>query len=237
LKVKLFVLAALILLSSINSIFNSIPIIGVSAQEYEEIDYGNTGINEMVENYLYEEPSAYNTDNGYSNEEAEYSSYNNYEYSSNNEYVQDDYSTYNPGSYEKEYSENSYDENYYPPKEPKIFTCPDSGIVVDYEADCPVVCPSGTDLEGHLVAAGSNLQVACDEDALFETCGAGTDLDGVLVANAPEDCTIFATCDANDPLGRALGLTGIETVEVADPRLCLLNVPSNTNHYMWTTQY
>src|SRR5687767_10611623 len=97
LKVKLFVLAALILLSSINSIFNSSPIRGVSAQEYEETDYGSTtGINEMVENYLYEEPSAYNTDNGYSNEEAEYSSYDNYEYSPNNEYVQDDYSTYNP---------------------------------------------------------------------------------------------------------------------------------------------
>ena len=229
-KVKLFVLSALILLSSINSIFNSLPIIGVSAQEYEEIDYGSPEINEMVESYSYEEPSAYNTDNGYSNEEAEYSSYDNYEYSSDNEYVQDDYSTYNPSSYENEYSENSYDENYYPPKEPKKFTCQDSGIVVDKEENCPLVCPAGTDLEGHLVAAGSNLQVACDEDAAqFETCPAGTDLDGVLVTNAPEDCNIFATCDANDPLGRALGLTGAQTVEVADAQLCELTIPAGVN--------
>ena len=221
-KAKLFVLAALVLLSSINGIFFNNPI-GISAQEYENVDdYSTAGINEMVEDYIsYDDDPTYN-----GNEEAEYSSYDNSEYSSNNEYVQDDYSTtYNPSSYEDEYSDNSYGDNYYPPKEPKKFTCADSGIVVDKEENCPLVCPAGTDLEGHLVAAGSNLQVVCDEDAQFETCPEGTDLAGVLVANEPEDCAIFATCDANDPLGQALGLTGAETVEVADPQLCELNVP------------
>ncbi|HEX7207490.1 MAG TPA: hypothetical protein VF233_04865, partial [Nitrososphaeraceae archaeon] len=125
-----------------------------------------------------------------------------------------------------EYSENSYGDNYYPPKEPKKFTCADSGIVVDKKENCPLVCPAGTDLAGHLVKAGSNLQVVCDEDtAQFETCPAGTDLAGVLVTNEPEDCNIFATCDANDPLGQALGLAGAQTVEVADPQLCQLTIP------------
>jgi hypothetical protein len=223
LKVKLFVLAALILLSSINSIFNSIPIIGVSAQEYEEIDYGSTGTNEMVENYLYEEPSTYNTDNGYSNEEAEYSSYDNYEYSPNNEYVQDDYSSYNPSSYGNEYSENSYDESYYPPKEPKKFTCPDSGIVVDKQENCPIVCPAGSALEGHFVKAGSDLQKVCNEEEL-QTCGTGTDLEGVKVSNAAEDCDLFFECTANTPLGRSLDLPTGGSVEVADPQLCQLTV-------------
>jgi len=234
LKAKLFVLSALVLLSSINGIFFNIPIIGVSAQQYEEVDnYGTAENNQMVEdnNYSYDDDSSnikeendyknidpvmnqdnseystYNNSyeppqyNGDGNEETEYSSYDNYEYSSdNNEYSQDDYSTY-----QDDYSDESYADNYYPPKEPKKFTCPGSGIVVDKEANCPLVCPAGTDLAGHLVKAGSNLQVVCDEDAVqFETCGAGTDLAGVLVTNAPADCNIFATCDANDPLGQAL---------------------------------
>ncbi len=251
-KVKLFVLAALILVSSITSIFNSIPIIGVSAQEYEEINDGSNGNEEMVENYSYdEEPSLANTDNGYNNnfdpsmdeqnseyssynsyepasydngEEKEYSSYDNYENSYNSEYVNDDYSSDNSGSYEKEYSENSYDENYYPPKEPKTYTCPDSGIVVDYEADCPVVCPDGTALEGHLVLSGSNLEQVCNEEQL-DVCGVGTDLEGVFVSNAPGDCNIFDTCGASTPLGRELGLIGAQTVEVADDRLCQLTIP------------
>ncbi len=252
LKVKLFVLAALVLVSSITSIFNSIPIIGVSAQEYEEINDGSNGNEEMVENYYYdEEPSLANTDNGYNNnfdpsmdeqnseyssynsyepasydngEEKEYSSYDNYENSYNSEYVNDDYSSDNSGSYEKEYSENSYDENYYPPKEPKTYTCPDSGIVVDYEADCPVVCPDGTALEGHLVLSGSNLEQVCNEEQL-DVCGVGTDLEGVFVSNAPGDCNIFDTCGASTPLGRELGLIGAQTVEVADDRLCQLTIP------------
>jgi hypothetical protein len=213
-KVKLFVLAALVLLSSINSIFNSIPIIGVSAQEYEEIDGDNSY-----------EPASYG-DRG----QEGYSSYDNYEYLYS-EYLEDDYSSETPSSYEQDNSDysygDSYDKNYYPPKEPKKFTCQGSGLVVDKEENCPLVCPAGTDLSGHLVAAGSDLPVVCDEDAQFETCGTGTDLEGVLVANEPEDCNIFAICDDADPLGVSLGLTTGETVEVADEQLCELAVPSD----------
>jgi len=258
LKVKLFVLSALVLLSSINGIFFNNPI-GVSAQEYENVDdYIPAGINEMVEDYSNGDPGMYNADNGYSSsidsdinqqdnseystsnnsyeptqdygaissKDTEYSSYDNYEYSSNNEYSQD------------EYSDKSYGGNDYPPKEPKKFTCPDSGIVVDKEENCPLVCPAGTDLEGHLIAAGSNLQVVCDEDAAaqFETCGTGTDLAGVLVANAPEDCNIFATCDASDPLGQALGLSPTQTVEVADEQLCQLEVPAPVEIFQCPTE-
>jgi hypothetical protein len=51
LKIKLFVLAALVFFSSINTIFNSVPL-NVSAQEYDKVvdDYSPRN-NEMVENY------------------------------------------------------------------------------------------------------------------------------------------------------------------------------------------
>jgi len=256
LKTKLFVLAALVLLSSINGIFFNNPI-GVSAQEYDKADnYSTTaGNNEMVENYSYDDPGTYNADDdlysnnddayGINQDNSEYSTYNNsyepssydnlgQEYSSYDNYEDlynkylDDYIPDKSSSYDKD-NNNYYDDSYYPPNKPKKLTCLDSGIVVDKAENCPLVCPAGTDLAGHLVAAGSNLQVVCDEDAAaqFETCGAGTDLAGVLVTNEPEDCNIFATCDANDPLGQALGLTGTETVEVADPQLCDLAIPSD----------
>jgi hypothetical protein len=48
----------------------------------------------------------------------------------------------------------------------------------------------------------------------------------VLVANAPEDCNIFATCSAGSPLGQELGLTETQTVEVADAQLCQLTIPA-----------
>src|SRR5215211_7135198 len=133
-------------------------------------------------------------------------------------------------SYDKD-NNNYYDDSYYPPNKPKKLTCPDSGIVVDKAENCPLVCPAGTDLAGHLVGRRLIVKKICDEDAAaqFETCGAGTDLAGVLVTNEPEDCNIFATCDANDPLGQALGLTGTETVEVADEQLCRLGTASGTN--------
>ena len=202
-KAKLSILAALVFLSSINGIFFNNPI-DISAQEYEKVDnYNMAGNNEMVgDNYSYD---AY----GMNQENSEYSSYNNsYEptYSGGNE--ETEYSSYDNYGY----SDKSYGgDNYYPPKEPKKFTCPDSGIVVDKVENCPLICPAGTDLEGHLVAAGSNLQVVCDEDAQFETCPAGTDLEGVLVENAPEDCNIFLICPPNTPLAGA---------EVTDLRLC-----------------
>src|SRR5688500_3153263 len=212
--------------------------IGASAQEYETIDdYSNGNINEMVESYSYDEPNTYNADDGYNNDQnSEYSTYNSYEptsygnseqeYSSYDDY-ENLYSQYleddNSNSYEKDnngYYEDSYDKNNYPPKEPKKFTCPDSGIVVDKQENCPVVCPAGSALEGHFVKAGSDLQKVCNEEEL-QTCGTGTDLEGVKVSNAAEDCDLFFTCTATTNLGRALG----GSVEVADPLLCQLNVP------------
>ena len=110
----------------------------------------------------------------------------------------------------------------------KKFTCPDSGIVVDEKAHCPQICPEGTQLSGHLVAAELNLRKVCNTDgAKFETCREGTDLEGVKVTNEPDDCDIFAECGAGTPLGQALGLMRGETVEVADVKLCKLTIPAN----------
>jgi hypothetical protein len=50
-------------------------------------------------------------------------------------------------------------------------------------------------------------------------------LEGVYVNDPTTDCNIFATCNAASPLGQALGLTGTQTVEVADSQLCNLDVP------------
>jgi hypothetical protein len=85
-------------------------------------------------------------------------------------------------------------------------------------------------LAGHFVAAGSNLTQICNVDQqVLETCPAGTDLEGVFVTDAtPEQCNIFATCDFSTPLGQALGLNSTQTVEVADPQLCQLDVPEPT---------
>jgi hypothetical protein len=244
------------------------PIIGVSAQTIEEIEfvddgsYGNNN-NEMVDSYSYEEePNIYNTDDSYNydpsigEQNSEYSSYNSYgppnpnyygdgnaeytsyddsyEYPSNTGYMDDSYyPTDDPGLYENHYNnyyeeEGSYDSNYYPPKKPEKFTCPDSGLVVDKPENCPVICPTGSTLEGHFVAAGSNLTQICNVDKqVLETCGPDTDLRGVFVTDAtPEQCNIFDTCTANDPLGRALGLNATQTVEVADGQLCDLEVPA-----------
>ena len=248
-KVKLFGLAALILLSAISSIFNAMPMIGVSAQDYRTADdygssYGSNNNNNydngMVDNYSYEEPNTYNTDNSYGNgpanygnEEKQYSSYDNsYGYPSNTGYMDDSYSPGDPGSYGNQYNnyyaQDSYEPNYYPPVKPKKFTCPDSGLVVDKPENCPVICPLGSTLEGHFVKSGSNLTQICNVDQqVLETCPAGTDLEGVFVTDATiEQCNIFATCDANTPLGEALDLNATETVEVADPQLCQLEIPA-----------
>jgi hypothetical protein len=253
-KVKLISLAALIILSAISSIFNAMPLIGASAQDYETVDdydssYGNNNYNEeMVESYSYEEPNTYNTDDGYNNfdpstygQNSEYSSYNSYgpptldygdgnaeEYSSyDNSYSSDD-----PGLYGNQYNnyyeeEGSYDSSYYPPKKPQKFTCPDSGLVVDKPESCPIICPVESTLAGHFVAAGSNLTQICNVDKqVLETCGLDTDLPGVFVTDAtPEQCNIFAICDFRTPLGEALGLNSTQTVEVADVQLCELEIP------------
>ena len=112
------------------------------------------------------------------------------------------------------------------PKDTK-FTCPDSGLVVDKKENCPLICPPGSALEGHLVKAGSVIAEACSVDTpLQQTCGDQTDLPGVLVETAPDDCNInFDRCASSTNLGVALGLQENQFVEVADERLCELEIP------------
>jgi hypothetical protein len=219
----------------------------VESYSYEEPNTYNTNNNDYnnYDPYIGEQNSEYSSygnsygpptpDYGDGNVE-EYSSYgNSYEYPSNTGYMDDSYySSDDPGLYGNQYNnyydEGSYDSNYYPPKKPQKFTCPDSGLVVDKPESCPVICPVGSTLAGHFVAAGSNLTQICNVDQqVLETCPAGSDLEGVFVTDAtPEQCNIFATCDFRTPLGQALGLNSTQTVEVADPQLCQLDVPEPT---------
>lgn len=89
LKVNLFVLAALVLLSAIGSVLTNMPI-GANAQEYENSNddsYGNNGIDEE---YYYDQQNIYNE--AMDLIEPTYSlNYKDYE----NEYTPDDESYYN----------------------------------------------------------------------------------------------------------------------------------------------
>ena len=158
-KVTLFAVGALILLSSITSIFNNLVVVDTSAQLYDE-----DAVDALIEKYekqgdyyadkykgpVNSDPSSSST---YEQGSNEYSSYDNYEPS--------DYGN----SYDSSYSnddgygaKNSYymDDKYskYPPKENKKYTCRDSGLVVDKKENCPVICPTGSTLAGHFVKAG-----------------------------------------------------------------------------------
>ena len=127
----------------------------------------------------------------------------------------------------KDFKKIDYDKK--DPKDTK-FTCPDSGLVVDKKENCPIICPPGSALEGHLVKAGSVIAEACSVDTpLQQTCGDQTDLPGVLVRTAPDDCNInFDRCAFDTNLGEALGLEETEFVEVADEQLCALEIPEVT---------
>ena len=61
-----------------------------------------------------------------------------------------------------------------------------------------------------------------ESTALAQKCGTDTDMPGVLAMNQ-DQCTIFATCDADSPLGSALNT--LEPLKVADVQLCQLNIP------------
>ena len=101
----------------------------------------------------------------------------------------------------------------------KLFVC-DNGIVVDDRTQCPLKCPFGTTLDGAYVM---DLQI-CDLEpgTAAQKCGPDTDMPGVLAMNQ-DQCTIFATCDADSPLGSALNT--LESLKVADVQLCQLNIP------------
>ena len=61
-----------------------------------------------------------------------------------------------------------------------------------------------------------------ESTALAQECGPDTDMPGVLAMNQ-DQCNIFATCDADSPLGSALNT--LEPLKVADIQLCQLNIP------------
>ena len=101
----------------------------------------------------------------------------------------------------------------------KLFVC-DNGIVVDHRTQCPLKCPFGTTLEGAYVM---DLDI-CDIESstLAQKCGPDTDIPGI-VTMSQEQCEIFAECDADSPLGLALG--GLGPIKVADVQLCQLHIP------------
>ena len=242
-KVKLFGLAALILLSAISSIFNAMPMIGASAQGYDSSYGNNNNYNGMVDNYSYEEPNTYNTDNNdYSNydpstyeQNSEYSSYNSYgpptpNYGDGNA----EYSSYDNGygnAYNNEYQDDSYyadqyNKNYYPPQKPKTFICPDSYLVVDKPENCPLICPEDTTLEGHLVTAGSNLTQICNAASPAVQCPDGSTLQGVWVH--PDD---IETCNIAIPppiqIFECPADSNLPGANVTDLRLC--DAPNDAN--------
>ena len=74
------------------------------------------------------------------------------------------------------------------------------------------ICDSGF-FEGFAVDNQQTCNTPLDDVSI---CGPTTDLAGMLTTNI-QSCNIFTTCDANSPLGQALGNT---PVDVADPELC-----------------
>ena len=101
----------------------------------------------------------------------------------------------------------------------KLFVC-DNGIVVDDRTQCPLKCPFGTTLDGVYVMDMDICTI--ESETMAQECGPDTDMPGVLAMNQ-DQCNIFATCDADSPLGSALNT--LEPLKVADIQLCQLNIP------------
>ncbi|MGD1837220.1 MAG: FG-GAP-like repeat-containing protein, partial [Nitrososphaeraceae archaeon] len=133
----------------------------------------------------------------------------------------------NQYNYEDDYSieKNKYKKSSFAEIErfdDKLFVC-DNGIVVDDRTQCPLKCPFGTTLDGVYVMDLDICKI--ETETMAQKCGPDTDMPGVLAMNQ-EQCNIFAQCDADSPLGLALG--GLEPIKVADIQLCQLNVPGMT---------
>ena len=114
----------------------------------------------------------------------------------------------------------NYDDKYsnYPPKENKKYTCRDSGLVVDKKENCPVICPTGSTLEGHFVKAGSDLTKICNVEAgTSQTCGPGTDLEGVLVTNPITDCDLTLDNVEEETCPTGTALVGVAVPDDGDP--------------------
>ena len=234
-KVKLFAVGALILLSSITSIYDNLGVVDTSAQLYEDKDAFDAVFEYLADDHDNKYNGYDNTDrsSSYEQSSSEYSSYNNYEPSDygnsyDSSYNNDGYGASDGISYDSSYSNDgygaknsyNYDDKYskYPPKENKKFTCPNSGLVVDKKENCPVICPPGSTLEGHFVKAGSNLQKVCNVGTdTLETCDAGTDLEGVFVSNPATDCDLPVDNEELETCPAGTALAGVAVPDNGDP--------------------
>ena len=87
-----------------------------------------------------------------------------------------------------------------------------------------LICDSGF-YEGFAV---DNQQICNTPIDNVDVCGPTTDLAGILTTDI-QSCNLFTTCDANSPLGEALGNT---PVDVVDPELCNLEIPEQTELFV-----
>ena len=86
------------------------------------------------------------------------------------------------------------------------------------------ICDSGF-FEGFAVESQQTCNTPLDQVSI---CGPTSDLAGMLTADI-QSCNIFETCLAGSPLGMALGGT---EVDVADPELCNLEIPEQTEVFV-----
>ena len=86
------------------------------------------------------------------------------------------------------------------------------------------ICDSGF-FEGFAVDNQQTCNTVFDQ---VSVCGPTTNLAGMLTTDT-QNCSIFTTCDANSNLGEALGNTPIT---VADPELCNLEIPEQTELFI-----
>ena len=86
------------------------------------------------------------------------------------------------------------------------------------------ICDSGF-FEGFAVDNQQTCNTVFDS---VSVCGPTTNLAGMITTDT-QNCNIFTTCDANSNLGQALGNT---PVDVADPDLCNLEIPEQTELFI-----
>jgi hypothetical protein len=217
-------LVALVVMSAISG-FNNVIVSSANAEYAKSLELGLLEKSYQEDEKDYDNVEVVYPDNYGKNQEG-YSSYN-------------DYGSSEYGSYGDSYNNIGYDEGntysdygtYYPPEKPdkKKFTCPDTGIIVDKEENCPVVCPPGSLLEGQLAVPGSDLEQICNFPDV-EICADDTQLAGLLVADTDqtndgqeEACSPFDIC----PEGTVL--EGVAVLDDRDPttplpeELCTLN--------------
>ena len=198
-KLVLCAVGALILLSSITGIFNNLVVVDTSAQPMEKVADG------YDQSY---NDDGYAAKNSYNNMDDKYSKYP----SKDNKYEcqRGPFQGFFVASVE--FCDVKFQDDDKSHQDRK-FICPDSGLVVDKSENCPLVCPPGSTLEGHLVEAGSELTEVCNGDTPSNgegTCLKCADLAILQAGNGPQveasdaligtpTDNIFTVCEADDP--------------------------------------